>query len=191
MDTKTKQDSLNTQLGVDKQIEGMLKESKAKLGLFDTWALKGEESKRAKDHISAIGDALAESKKNMAITAINIAEANTRSALVAGSVDTTGALLRQVNESTTAAQQAISNSATAEMASIFANKNRRWDEVGTLVSSGQLTPEEGQATKSLAEYLANDDVGRSLERAKSSKNALASIADHATRGIEQSIDRLR
>jgi hypothetical protein len=84
----------------------------------------------------------------------------------------------------------LSSGAAAEVLSHMRNRHVNAQLVDTQLKSGGISQEEADRIKGLLADIAQDDVSRSVNRMTQSKNAVEALAEHATKGIERTKDRL-
>jgi hypothetical protein len=135
--------------------------------------------------------ALADARANVAITAVNISEAQIRSALVGAAMPQIGALTTRLNAATAAVDQALSNGAAGEVYTHISNRAANVAFANDLLSTGKVSNEERDVIVSFSQADASDDILRSRERMKQAKTAVDSLHGCALEGIERAKEKLR
>jgi hypothetical protein len=161
-----------------------------RVGLLDGFVLSRHESKRAVAALDRLNDAQTTSTVNIGLTALALGEGKLRAALVAGTVGDIGALTVAVNYQTAGVVLSLTNGAAGEMFTHLQNRQGNDALLKKALDSGHISTEEWQRYSSVLHAIAEDDIGNGLRRAQNSKDAVEALADHATKGIANTKERL-
>jgi hypothetical protein len=188
MITKTQDAQKHQPLDLEAVDITKLKENTSLLGKFKAG---GAISRANADGWLRAETALANARANVAITAVNISEAQIRSALVAGAMPSIGALTTQLNAATAAVDQSLSNAAAGEVYTHISNRAANVGFANDLLSTGKVNAEERDVIVSFSQADASDDILRSRERMKQAKTAVNALHGCALEGIERAKEKLR
>lgn len=162
-----------------------------KVGMFDGFALRRRDSKRAVAALDVLNGAKTNATTNVGLTAIALGEAQMRQSLVVSAMATVGSLTMQVNHQTAAVVGGLTSGMTAEMLSHLKNRHTNFQVFDAYQRNGGLAADEAEQFKVLLHNVANDDINRAVNRMNKSKDAVEALAAHAVDGIERTKDRLK
>jgi hypothetical protein len=189
---------MNKSVDMKRQVEAMESQAEAdqrqlnqRVGFWDGIGLNRRDSKRAVEGVDALNAARTQAVVNVGLTNIALTETKLRQGLVVGSMTAIGSLTMQVNSQTAAVMNGLSSGAAAEVISHMRNRHLNSQLVDAQLMAGGISREEADRIKALLADIAQDDVNRSVNRMTQSKNAVEALAEHATKGIEHTKDRLQ
>ena len=166
------------------------RELQQSVGLLDGWAQRGRESKRAAHALDTLNDAMVQARVKVQLTNLHMTETTICQAIVAGGLDRMGALAVQVNQQASAVTQLLSSSFAADLVSTLRNRSDSQALIDDHARQGVVSAEESAAVKDVFTKIATDDIARASKRMDDAKAAVDALAEHATRGIEKSRERL-
>ncbi len=189
MDTKAQEAQKHQPL----DLEGAADTTKLKenTGFLTKIEAKGAISRANGDGWLRVEKAKANARANIAITSLNIAETQIRSALVGAAMPQIGALTSRLNAATAAVDQALTNGAAGEVYTHLSNRSANVGFANDLLSAGKISSEERNVIVSFSQTDASDDILRSRERMKKGKDAVDALHGCALEGIERAKEMLR
>lgn len=164
---------------------------KKNTGFFTKLEARGAISRANGDGWLRIEVAKANARTNIAMTGLNIAETQIRSALVGAAMPQIGALTTRLNAATAAVDQALTNGSAGEVYTHLSNRAANVGFANDLLSACKINAEERDVIVNFSQMDASDDILRSRERMKKAKDAVDALHGCALEGIERAKEMLR
>jgi hypothetical protein len=180
---------MSTQVTAD--FTGKEKSLEKQTGFLNKLQVQRAASKAAGEALKRIRLAKVEGEEQIALTAINLTVATIKTAMVANAMPQIGSLATQLNSSTAAVNQALTNGGLAEAATHMDNRDANKKLFMDLKSEGKITIEEQEILNSFAEEDAAGDIIRSRTRAEEARKAVDSLHANALKWITSSQEVLQ
>lgn len=120
---------------------------------------------------------------SVALTALKVAEAKIKTAVVSAAMPQVGALAVALNSQTASVDQALTNASAAEVATHLSNRSGNLALSRELRDSGKISADESAALEAFAINDATLDIERSRSRMAEAKQAVAYLHDFALASI--------
>lgn len=156
-----------------------------KTGIVSRMRTKLATSRAAGEALRNIERERIREQQSVELTAIKVAGAAIRAAIVGNAMPMLGALTTRLNAATASVDQALTNGNCAEIATHMFNRSCNVATIGELHRDGKITGEESDAMKSFAHADAYEDVERSRQREAAAKQAVATIHDCALKNLTE------
>ena len=132
-----------------------------------------------------------EGEEQIALTAINLTVATIKTSMVANAMPQMGSLVTQLNSSTAAVNQGLTNGGLAEEATHMDNRHANRQLFMELKNEGKITSEEQEILNSFAEEDAAGDIIRSRARTEEARKAISTLYSGALNWITSSQEDLQ
>lgn len=160
-------------------------------GFLSRLEARGAISRANGDGWKRVETARANARANIAITSLQLAETQIRSALVGAAMPQIGSLTTRLCAATAAVDQALTNGSAGEVYTHLSNRAANASFAGELLSTGKINTEEREVILSFTQSDCSDDILRSRERMKKAKDAVDALHATALEGIENAKKMLR
>ena len=152
----------------------------------------GSEVSRANaDAWTRVEKVRADARANIAVTALTVAQAQIRAAVVGGAMPQLGALAVHLNGAIAVVDESLTSSGAAEASAHMSNRAATVAFADQLLHACKITAEEHATILRFADSDASDDIARSRERMKRAKGALDGLHETALEGIQRSKNLIR
>jgi hypothetical protein len=147
------------------------------------WRADSVANRQASYSLAEIKTLCIQTNERIACTALKIAEAQIKTALVSGSIMQIGALTMDLNNKTAAVEQQLTTGGHGEFISHLENRAASVASIMELERSGRISTQEATVLTSFAEADAVEDINRSRERTLKAKQAVEMLHAFALEGI--------
>lgn len=159
-------------------------------GLVDRWRARREASRQAGRSLTVLKTEFVLAQTRIGLTALKLAEAQTKSAMVSSALVQIGALTLNLNQMTTAVEQRLTTGGHGEVISHMENRAASTTEIKELEKNGRISADESTALMSFVQADAVDDINRSRERTLKAKDAVGMLHGLALEGITRATDNV-
>ncbi|MCK1471213.1 MULTISPECIES: hypothetical protein [unclassified Bradyrhizobium] len=157
-------------------------------GLLDRWRAGREAGRQAGRSLAGLRTEQVLADARVGFTALKLAEAQVKSALVSSSLVAIGALTLDLGRKTAAIDARLTTSGHGEAISHMQSRAASVSDIKVLEQNGRVSADEAIALRSFAEADAIDDINRSRDRMQKAKDVIGTLHGLALEGINRAKD---
>ncbi|MCK1471182.1 MULTISPECIES: hypothetical protein [unclassified Bradyrhizobium] len=159
-------------------------------GLIDRWRAGREAGRQAGRSLADLRTEQVLAQARVGFTALKLAEAQIKSALVSSSLVAIGALTLDLGRKTAAIDARLTTSGQGEVVAHMQNRAASASDIKGLEQNGRISADEANALMSFAQADAINDINRTRDRMQKAKDVIGTLHGLALDGITRAKDSI-